>query len=137
MISEFTLVQNNFSAEYSRTPGGIVSLNTRSGTNNWHGQLYDYNENNAMNAAGWFNPQVPTERQNEFGASIGGPIRKDKTFVFGYCTAVFRFTSTKPLSPTESPSAALVQGVFTGLTNSDGQLYIYDPLTTTFDSGTQ
>src|SRR5579863_7184767 len=83
-ISEFTLVQNNFSAEYSRTPGGIVSLNTRSGTDNWHGEAYEYNENNAMNAAGQFGQPVPTERQNEFGVSMGGPIRKDKTFVFGY-----------------------------------------------------
>jgi hypothetical protein len=134
-ISEFTLVQNNFSAEYSRTPGGIVSLNTRSGTNNWHGEAYDYNENNAMNAAGWFNPAVPTERQNEFGVSMGGPIRKDKTFVFGYYSG-FRFTSTKPLSPTLIPSAAEVTGNFSGLTNADGQVKIYDPTTTTFDAST-
>jgi hypothetical protein len=131
-ISEFTLVQDNFSAEYSRTPGGIVSLNTRSGTNSWHGEAYEYNENNAMNAAGQFSPTVPTERQNEFGVSFGGPIRKDKTFVFGYYSG-FRFTSTKPSFPTLIPSAAEVQGDFTGLTNADGQIKIYDPTTTTLD----
>lgn len=131
-ISEFTLVQNNFSAEYSRTPGGIVSLNTRSGTNSWHGEAYEYNENNAMNAAGWFNPKVPVERQNEFGVSWGGPIRKDKTFVFGYYSG-FRFKSTKPSFPTLIPSAAEVQGDFSGLTNQNGQVKIYDPSTTTFD----
>jgi hypothetical protein len=134
-ISEFTLVQDNFSAEYSRTPGGIISLNTRSGTNNWHGEAYEYNENNAMNAAGQFSPIVPTERQNEFGASIGGPLRKDKTFVFGYYSG-FRFTSTKPSFPTLIPSAAEVTGDFTGLTNADGQIKIYDPTTTTFNAGT-
>src|ERR1022692_1091692 len=75
-ISEFTLVQDNFSAEYSRTPGGIISLNTRSGTNNWHGEAYEYNENNAMNAGGEVGQLVPTERQNEFGLSMGGPSAK-------------------------------------------------------------
>lgn len=134
-ISEFTLVQNNFSAEYSRTPGGIVSLNTRSGSNSWHGEAYEYNENNAMNAAGWFNPAVPVERQNEFGVSAGGPIRKDKAFVFGYYSG-FRFASTKPLFPTLIPSAAEVQGDFSGLTNNNGQVKIYDPTTTTYDSST-
>jgi hypothetical protein len=135
-ISEFTLVQNNFSAEYSRTPGGIVSLNTRSGTNSWHGEAYEYNENNAMNAAGWFNPSVPVERQNEFGISGGGPIRKDKTFVFGYYSG-FRYASTKPLSPTVIPSAAEVRGDFSGLTNALGPVNIYDPTTTTYDPATQ
>jgi len=134
-ISEFTLVQGNFSAEYSRTPGGIISLNTRSGTNSWHGEAYEYNENNAMNATGWFNTTVPTERQNEFGVSMGGPIRKDKTFVFGYYSG-FRFTSTKPSFPTLIPSAAEVQGDFSGLTNADGQVKIYDPATTTFNAAT-
>jgi hypothetical protein len=134
-ISEFTLVENNFSAEYSRTPGGIVSLNTRSGTNSWHGEAYEYNENNAMNAAGWFNPQVPVERQNEFGISGGGPIRKDRTFIFGYYSG-FRFASTKPLFPTLIPSAAEVQGDFSGLTNQNGQVKIYDPTTTTYNPST-
>jgi len=134
-ISEFTLVQNNFSAEYSRTPGGIVSLNTRSGTNSWHGEAYEYNENNAMNGAGWFNPQVPVERQNEFGVSAGGPLRKDKTFIFGYYSG-FRFTSTKPLFPTLIPSAAEVQGDFSGLTNAQGPVTIYDPTTTTYNAAT-
>jgi len=140
-ISEFTLVQDNFSAEYSRTPGGIVSLNTRSGGNNWHGEAYEYNENNAMNAAGQFSPVVPTERQNEFGVSMGGPIRKDKTFVFGYYSG-FRFNSTKPLYPTLIPSAAEVGGDFSGVTTVDpntGQtvhVTIWDPTTTTFNPGT-
>jgi hypothetical protein len=134
-ISEFTLVQNNFSAEYSRTPGGIVSLNTRSGTNSWHGEAYEYNQNNAMNAAGWFNPTVPVQRQNEFGISAGGPIRKNRTFVFGYYSG-FRFTSNKPLSPTLIPSAAEVQGDFSGLTNALGPVKIYDPTTTAFDPAT-
>jgi hypothetical protein len=135
-ISEFTLVQNNFSAEYSRTPGGVISLNTRSGTDAWHGEAYEYNENNAMNAAGWYNPKPPVERQNEFGISAGGPIRKGKTFAFGYYSG-FRFNSTKPLSPTLIPSAAEVQGDFSGLTNNNGQVKIYDPTTTTYDPNTQ
>jgi hypothetical protein len=135
-LSEFTLVQNNFSAEYSRTPGGIISLNTRSGTNSWHGELYEYNENNAMNAAGWFNPVVPVQRQNEFGASLGGPIRKDKTFVFGYYSG-FRYRATKPGNLVTIPTALMVQGDFTNLTDANGDVIpIYDPTTTVFNSGT-
>ncbi len=134
-ISEFTLVQNNFSAEYSRTPGGIISLNTRSGTNQWHGEAYEYNENSAMNAAGWFNPTVPIQRQNEFGASIGGPIKKDKSFIFGYYSG-FRYTATKPAGLVTIPTAAMVQGDFTNLRLADGSVRpIYDPTTTTFSGG--
>lgn len=132
-ISEFTLVQNNFSSEYSRTPGGIVSLNTRSGTNKWRGEAYEYNENSAMNAAGQFNISVPVERQNEFGVSLGGPIRKDKTFVFGYYSG-FRYTAQKPAFLTTIPTAAMVKGDFSHLTDAQGNVIpVYDPTTTKFD----
>ncbi|HEX4808140.1 MAG TPA: carboxypeptidase-like regulatory domain-containing protein [Bryobacteraceae bacterium] len=135
-ISEFTLVQNNFSSEYSRTPGGIVSLNTRSGTNKWRGEAYEYNENSAMNAAGQFNTSVPVERQNEFGVSFGGPIRKDKTFIFGYYSG-FRYTAQKPAFLTTIPTAAMVKGDFSHLTDAQGHVIpIYDPTTTKFDPTT-
>jgi hypothetical protein len=135
-ISEFTLVQSNFSAEYSRTPGGVVSLNTRSGTNRWHGEAYEYNQNNAMNARSFFDLTVPTQRQNEFGGSIGGPIKQDKTFIFGYYSG-FRFTSTKPSFLTTIPTLAERQGDFTQLHDASGNVIpIYDPTTTTFNPAT-
>jgi Carboxypeptidase regulatory-like domain len=135
-ISEFTLVQNNYSAEYSRTPGGVLSFNTRSGTNTWHGDAYEFNENNAMNARGWFNPVVPAERQNEFGGSAGGFIKRDKAFIFGYGGG-FRFNANQPAFVTTIPTALMVKGDFTNYTDSSGHLIpIYDPTTTTFNPAT-
>ena len=132
-ISEFTLVENNYSAEYSRTPGGILSFNTRSGTNTWHGEAYEFNENNAMNAAGWFNPVVPAERQNEYGGSAGGFIKRDKAFVFGYGGG-FRFNANQPASVTTIPTALMVKGDFSSYRDSSGNVIpIYDPTTTTYN----
>jgi hypothetical protein len=131
-ISEFTLVQNNFSSEYSRTPGGVVSFNTKSGTNQWHGELYDYNENSDLNSRGHFAPTVPRDRQNEFGASAGGPIRKDKTFLFGYYSG-FRYTAAYAPFLTTIPTPQMLTGDFSQLLPYGIQ--IYDPATTQCTAG--
>jgi hypothetical protein len=93
-LQEFRATTSTYSAEYGRTPGGQFSFTTRSGTNDWHGSAFDYFRNEVLDANNWFNnaanPQVPREkeRQNDFGGSLGGPIRiphlynKDKTFFF-------------------------------------------------------
>src|SRR5215472_4426161 len=90
-LQEFNLVQNSFSAEYTRTPGGILSFNTRSGTNKIHGELYEFLQNDALDARGFFAATRPAVHQNEFGVNAGGPVYiphvyngKDKTFFFGY-----------------------------------------------------
>jgi Carboxypeptidase regulatory-like domain len=133
-LSEFTLIQNSFSAEYSRTPGGILSFNTRSGTNQWHGEAYEYNENAAFNARGFFAVSVPADRQNEFGVNVGGPIRKDKTFVFGYYSG-FRYTATKAPFLTTIPTIAERSGDFSQLTVNGQLIPIYDPATTSCVGG--
>jgi hypothetical protein len=134
-IAEFTLIQNNFSAEYSRTPGGVVSFNTRSGTNQWHGELYEYNENAAFNSRGFFAPKVPVDRQNEFGASAGGAIKKDKTFVFGYYSG-FRYSAEKAPFQTTIPTMAMRNGDFSKFVDASGnQIPIYDPATTQCSGG--
>ena len=134
-IAEFTLIQNNFSAEYSRTPGGIVSFNTRAGTNQWHGEVYEYNANSALNSRGHFAPKVPVDRQNEFGVSGGGPIKKDKTFVFGYYSG-FRYTAEKAPFLTTIPTMDMRNGDFSNLIGPDGnQIPIYDPATTQCTGG--
>ncbi len=81
-VSEFRVVNNSFGAEYGRALGGIVNVVTKSGTNEFHGSVYDYFQNNATNARSLLQPkpQANTLRQNQFGATLGGPIRKDKTF---------------------------------------------------------
>ena len=83
-VSEFRVVNNSFGAEYGRALGGIVNIVTKSGTNEWHGSVYDYFHNQNTDARSILqpSPQANTFRQNQFGATLGGPIRKDKTFFF-------------------------------------------------------
>ena len=87
-VSEFRVVNNSFGAEYGRALGGIVNIITKSGTNDFHGSLYDYLQNNATNARSLLkpsdvpDPQPNTLRQNQFGGTLSGPIQKDKTFFF-------------------------------------------------------
>ncbi len=89
-VSEFRVVNNGFGAEQGRALGGIVNIITKSGTNDLHGSLYDYIENSALNAHNLLQqgilpsgtPTPNTLRQNQFGGTLGGPIKKDKTFFF-------------------------------------------------------
>lgn len=82
-VSEFRVVNNSFGAEYGRALGGIVNIVTKSGTNQFHGSIYDYLQNNAVDAKSILTlPGFDTLRQNQFGATLGGPIQKDKTFFF-------------------------------------------------------
>jgi hypothetical protein len=83
-VSEFRVVNNGFGAEQGRAMGGIVNIITKSGTNDYHGSVYDYLENSAVNARALLQPSpIPdTLRQNQFGATFGGPLKKDRTFFF-------------------------------------------------------
>jgi len=83
-VSEFRVVNNSFGTEYGRALGGIVNIVTKSGTNELHGSVYDYLQNNATNARSLLlpSPQPNTLRQNQFGGTLGGPIKKDRTFFF-------------------------------------------------------
>lgn len=83
-VSEFRVVNNSFGSEYGRALGGIVNIVTKSGSNELHGSLYDYLQNNATDARSLLQPapQADALRQNQFGGTLGGPIKKDKTFFF-------------------------------------------------------
>jgi outer membrane receptor protein involved in Fe transport len=83
-VQEFRVVNNSFGSEYGRALGGIVNVVTKSGGNEWHGSLYDYFQNSALNARSLLQPEgtSKTLRQNQFGGALGGPIQKDKTFIF-------------------------------------------------------
>ena len=83
-VQEFRVVNNSFGAESGRALGGIVNIVTKSGTNDLHGSVYDYFQNNAADARSLLQPApLPHElRQNQFGGTLGGPIKKDKTFFF-------------------------------------------------------
>jgi Carboxypeptidase regulatory-like domain len=80
---EFQVIGNNFDARYGFTPGGVVSIVTKSGTNQWHGDLFEFLRNNAVNATEYFSQSTDLIKRNQFGGAIGGPIVKDKLFIFG------------------------------------------------------
>src|SRR5579871_2125830 len=83
-VREFNVLENTYGAEYGKRPGGQISLVTMSGTNQFHGSLFEFIRNSDLDARNYFDQSsVPPLRRNQFGASAGGPIRKDKTFVFG------------------------------------------------------
>jgi hypothetical protein len=82
-VLEFRVINTDYSAEFGRAVGGIVNIITKGGSNNWHGTGYEYFRNNKMDARSILAaPGLNTLRQNQFGAAIGGPVQKDKTFVF-------------------------------------------------------
>ena len=81
-IAEFRVLTNTFDAEYGRNSGAVVNVVTKSGTNDFHGSTYEFFRNDALNAKGFFDTTKLAYLQNQFGATLGGPIRKDKTFFF-------------------------------------------------------
>jgi hypothetical protein len=82
-VQEFSVLTSNYSAEYGRTSGGIINAITKSGTNSFHGDAYEFLRNSALDARNYFDgAKIPEFRRNQFGGSIGGPIWKDHTFFF-------------------------------------------------------
>jgi hypothetical protein len=81
-IEEFRVISNTFDAEYGRNSGAVVNVITKSGTNQWHGNVYEYFRNKVLNSQGYFNTVKPQFNQNQFGGTFGGPIIKDRTFFF-------------------------------------------------------
>jgi hypothetical protein len=83
-VQEFRVINTDYSAEFGRATAGIVNIITRSGTNEWHGTLYEYFRNDKMDAVNLLQATgAHVLRQNQFGAAIGGPLQKDKTFIYG------------------------------------------------------
>jgi hypothetical protein len=82
-IAEFRVLTNNFDAEYGNYSGGIVTVVTKGGTNALHGDAFEFLRNTALDARNFFSPERETFQQNQFGGTLGGPIKKDKLFFFG------------------------------------------------------
>src|SRR5262249_14417037 len=82
-IAEFSVQTSNFRARYGAASGAVVSMVTRSGTNSLHGSLFDYFRNDTLNAKNYFAIQRGTLKRNQFGGTLGGPIRRNKLFFFG------------------------------------------------------
>ena len=143
-LQEFKVQTDNFSAEYGRAGGAIVNATTRSGTNSFHGGVYDYLRNTDLNAFGPFygTGVKPTLVQNQFGATFGGPVLKDKLFFFmDYeglrSVAHTLMTATLP-TPTEltglftsdgttAGTPVPVKNPYTGTVYANGQVPLTDP----------
>jgi hypothetical protein len=83
-VREFRILTHNYGAEYGQSAGGVMSFVTRSGTNQFHGSLYEFLRNNVLDARDFFNNtnKKPPFRRNQFGGALGGPIKKDRLFFF-------------------------------------------------------
>ena len=81
-VEEFRVITNSFGAEFGRFAGGVIDVVTKSGTNTFHGSLFEFLRNDALNANIWGASTKTPLRRNQFGGSAGGPIRKDRTFFF-------------------------------------------------------
>jgi len=130
---EFKVQTNNFSAEFDRTAGGIINLSLKSGSNVLHGSLYEFLRNDKFDSADFFINRAgrnkPVLRYNQFGASAGGAIVKDKTFFFGLFEG-FRQNLGRVYTTTV-PTALEKSGDFSQTRTASGDLrVIYDPLTT-------
>ncbi|HTU33178.1 MAG TPA: carboxypeptidase-like regulatory domain-containing protein [Candidatus Acidoferrum sp.] len=83
-VREFNVLRDSYGAEYGKRPGAQVLIATQGGTNEWHGAAFDFLRNNALDAPNYFDQgSAPPFQRNQFGGAIGGPIRRDKTFIFG------------------------------------------------------
>lgn len=127
-MQEFRVVANNYSAEYGHSTGGIVTMSTRSGANECHGSLFESLQNDVFNARNFFSAKRAPVRLNQYGGTLGGPIRKDKTHFFITWEQTRQLTSFDTTSTV--PTLQERKGDFSDLRSSAGQpVPIYDPLT--------
>lgn len=128
-MQEFRVLSNNYSAEYGQSQSGVVTLATRSGTNQWHGNLFEYFRNESIDARNFFAATRPKFRQNQFGGSVGGPIRRDRTHFFVTYERTQQVTGGTALWTV--PTALQRSGDFSRTLNAQGQqILIHDPATT-------
>ena len=125
-IQEFTVEANNVPAEFGRFNGGVVNLSTRSGSNTVHGSLYEFFRNEELNARNYFaaaNARKPEYRRNQFGATLGAPVLRDRLFFFGGYQGQQQAIGITRISTV--PTLAERQGIFTGIA------HVFNPATTT------
>ncbi len=135
-IQEFKTQNHNDLPEFGGVMGGIVSVVSKSGTNDYHGTLWEFLRNSAMDARGFFNAALPPLRQNQFGAAVGGPLSipkvyngKNRTFFYGAYEGFREHVSNE--GGTLGPTAAMRGGDFSGVGTT-----IYNPYSTTYDAAT-
>jgi hypothetical protein len=129
-IAEFTVQANNVPAEFGRFNGGVVNVATRSGSNQWHGTVFEYLRNEALSARNYFaspSARKPMYRRNLFGATLGAPVLHDRLFFFGDFQGTLQRIGVTRIATV--PTVAQRNGNFSGVAK------IYDPATTTTVGG--
>ncbi|HZQ52854.1 MAG TPA: TonB-dependent receptor [Bryobacteraceae bacterium] len=134
-VQEFSVQTNSFDAQYGTNAGAVVNVVTKSGTNEWHGDAFEFLRNRAFNARNFFANQKDPLKRNQFGGTLGGPIRKDTTFIFvGYQGT--RIRTQNNAQNTILPTAANMTGDFSNYLSSNPAInpkgkpvQIFDPTT--------
>ena len=127
-MQEFRVIANTYSAEYGHSTGGIVAMSTRAGTNQYHGSLFESLQNDVFNARNFFSARRSPVRLNQYGGSLGGPVRKDKTHFFVTWEQTRQLTSFDTTSTV--PTLLNRAGNFSDLRSTAGAaITIYDPAT--------
>jgi len=117
-VREFNVVTDTYGAEYGKRPGAQVSIVTASGSNSLHGTLYEFLRNSALDARNFFDQgSIPPFRRNSFGGTLGGPVKKNKLFLFGNYEGFRQHlgVSAVTLVPDNNARAGLVNGVSVGV----------------------
>lgn len=145
-IAEFKIQTTNYSAEFGRSAGGVVNATTKSGTNQFHGEVFEFLRNESMDARGFFEPSNQPKapyKQNMFGGTLGGPIKKDKTFFFvdyqgNRIHQANTYYETIPTLAERTGDFSGILGAQTGVDALGRPIYeneIYDPSTTRTANG--
>ncbi len=132
-LAEFKIDTSNYNAEFGHSAGAVLSANIKSGTNQVHGDLWEYVRNTSLDSQDWDSTSVPTYHENQFGATLGGPIWKNKIFYFGDAEAN-RIAFAEPNPGMSVPTASMRNGDFSeafnaALTPGGAPLGIFAPNT--------
>jgi hypothetical protein len=104
-VEQVSVLGSNYPAEYGRTSGGVINAVTRSGTKAFHGDVYEFFRNSALDARNFFDGKIPPFKRNQFGASAGAPIQKDRMFIFGDYEGLRQSLGVTTVDTVPSPAA--------------------------------
>lgn len=128
-LQEVRFVTGNYGAEFGKLPGGVMNVITKSGSNQFHGSAWEFNRNSALATRGFGNVKAPFLNQNQFGFTAGGPVIKDRLFLFGTAQWL-RIAKSDISSGNTPPTVAERSGDLSSYKNPDGTLQTFtDPLT--------
>ena len=104
-VEQISVLGSNYPADYGRTSGGVINAVTRAGTNSFHGDVYEFLRNSALDARNFFDGAIPPFKRNQFGGSAGAPIQKDRTFIFGDYEGLRQSLGVTTVDTVPSPAA--------------------------------